>query len=150
MVRTKSFLIHVTPSGSRCALVNLEENDVGIFWDNREFRPLRRGYSTWYEYLRGDATGRITGVEVHLCSDEYGAILGALPGFEEAEPFPTIAARWRLWLKREPSSIRWEQILSSNPFISDSGEVVLLLQAWHLSDAEFQQLTEFSDQQPHQ
>jgi hypothetical protein len=144
MIRTLSLVVWVDQSLAYCRLVNEQEGSA-VAWETGCFRPLAN-YGNFYDFLRSKTTRKIVGVELHLSSQEYDRILMHLPGFERLEPAPTIVSRWRFWFKKEPADNCWEQIFSQNPFLSDDGQVLLVVQAWHLDDREFAQLASYAEQ----
>lgn len=131
------FVIHVSPSGAQCRFADIVEADE-LRWCGELFHPL--GCANFYEYLR-DSDARLVGIEMHLSSDRYDHLLSQLPGFERAEDMPTVARRWKFWFHRTDATIAWEQILSQNPYLSKSGNVLLVLETSHLNEQELVQLT---------
>lgn len=137
-----SLVVHVNQTMAYCRLANIDEA-AEVTWGNQVFRPFRPS-ANLYEYLRSHRERRIVGVELHLSSLDYGKLLTGLPGFQELAALPIMRSRWRFWFVHEPADIEWDQILTENPYISEKGDVLLVLQLWHLRDEEFDNLARFA------
>ena len=81
---------------------------------------------------------------IHIESLDYVGYAYMNRFFEKQVDLPTMVSCWRFWFTREPAQIDWEQDLSANPYSSDRGDVLLIVEAWHYDDFENAQLEQFA------
>ena len=113
------------------------------------FRPLIFPFLGHYEYVRSIKTGKLVGVELQ-CSgyapDEQKKGLDLCPVLvrvQDRERYGEYVdwGVWRLYFcAPEDSEIQWEQYATGGAYISESGDLLLIIPTEGLADNEYAQL----------
>ncbi len=138
MNRYRTLLVHASEDSLRCSLVTFDEIDV-FTWKGITYSAVP-DVVAFYDYLRATQSGEIVGVELHLAIQSYDAYLSRFRSFEKLPPMPTVPHPWRLWFRREPAEIPWDQTLTANPYLGENRDVIVLLSLSELRDHDYDQL----------
>ena len=141
MPRFRNLAIEVSRDKAIAALTNTEES-LDVKWKGRSYSSVPN-VAGFYETLRSRETGLPIGFEFHLGSGIYDNTLRSLSGFRKLPPFEGLQDAWQFRFVETDGYIDWEQIATSNPFLSSDGCALLILQVWHLSDSEYHALGSF-------
>ena len=142
-----NLLIQISDHTIRCSLSDISEAHT-IWVDGHEYTSTPR-LSSVYDYLRNRQTDRLIGVELQLGAQARSRLLDRFSSFHQfVEPatgfwatrflFPDVT----MWPNSELIVSSWDQILSDNPFFSQEGNILLVLQIDHLAEADRDRIAE--------
>lgn len=134
MKRYNSLIVISNHEEYRLSLSDIVESDSEIIWNGSAFLATP-GIAGFYEWIRSCGNGDPIGIELHLANTRFDEVLSRVAGFTKAPH--SVLHRWRFYYRSEEGRIEWEQIVSRNPYVSSDGDVMIIAQLDHLSDAEY-------------
>ncbi len=134
MSRLHSLMIHATPSECHLVMANVDESDR-LFAFGRWFQGNSREVS-FYDFVRCNESLQISGIELHTSSSRSDSFK-VNPWFSSEGEIPAFEYRWRLKFERCESTNGWEQIATTNPYLCDSGTILLIIHIWQLEEVDY-------------
>ncbi len=141
-MRRRSLLMSIAHGSFEVCVSDIVEMEE-IPWNGRLYYPYTET-AGFQELLWSPETGQFMGVELQLGTFQSESLLFGLPRIVRMPPMPTIADRWQIRLCDGLSDIRWDQVLTSNPYCN-SDRVLIVAQLDHLSDQDYESVRNVVD-----